>query len=86
MAGETKCKKVECQICGKFVTRLSSHMKIHSSEKAFRCELCGKGFKQSSDLTSHIRTHTGSKPYKCDFCQKTFGHSDSHNKTIKAAF
>ncbi|KAL1517649.1 hypothetical protein ABEB36_001387 [Hypothenemus hampei] len=39
--------QVECQICGKLLANnfnLKMHMKVHTGEKDFSCEKCGKGF------------------------------------------
>jgi KRAB domain-containing zinc finger protein len=49
-----------------------NHIKTHTGDKLYKCDICGKGFSNSSDLQRHIRTHTGDKPYKCDVCGKGF--------------
>ena len=75
--------KSECQVCGKVVGNLVSHMKIHSESTPFNCELCGKGFKHSSALTRHIQTHTGLAPFKCEVCGKGFNDSGDLTKHIR---
>uniref|UniRef100_A0A8D8WMN2 Zinc finger protein 569 n=1 Tax=Cacopsylla melanoneura TaxID=428564 RepID=A0A8D8WMN2_9HEMI len=65
--------------CGNQFTRkntLQNHMMIHSTEKPFSCEDCGKSFKQNKYLNLHRRymhdNNLEGPPFVCDICNKEF--------------
>ncbi|CAB4057304.1 ZNF362_384 [Lepeophtheirus salmonis] len=64
---------------------LLQHMRMHTGDKKYICEICQRKFTQLSHLQQHIRTHTGDKPYKCQYngCLKAFSqlsNLQSHSK------
>ncbi|XP_059475278.1 endothelial zinc finger protein induced by tumor necrosis factor alpha-like isoform X2 [Neocloeon triangulifer] len=43
-----------------------------SELRLFKCQACGKDFKQKSTLLQHERIHTDARPYGCPECGKRF--------------
>lgn len=80
----------KCDICDQVlcsVGNLNAHKKVvHSDERPYTCEQCGKSFKTRRMLEEkHIKVHQQVFPFKCDFpgCEKQFKRVESFNQHCK---
>ena len=59
----------------KCVRNLSSgrvHLRTHSGEHSFSCDVCNTSFNQLRYLKQHLRIHGSERPYICEVCKKSF--------------
>ncbi|XP_057661558.1 zinc finger protein 718-like isoform X8 [Diorhabda carinulata] len=71
----------QCDQCGSVLSTkklLKKHMLIHTKERDFPCEVCGKLFRFRYQVTAHMKSHN--KPtYQCEICSQMFVHKSHLN-------
>lgn len=75
-----KNRSLECDVCGKILSNLSSfkyHMQLHSDHTPYLCSDCGQGFKTRNAYDGHRVTHLDDNPNKCEICGKTYRQAAS---------
>jgi len=81
-------EKLLCQFpgCGRSFDRpnlLKRHIKLHSGECRFVCDVCKKNFESGSKLEDHYRRHTGERPFQCHVCGNKFRYKGDRTKHLK---
>lgn len=65
-----------CSYCGKAFTSRPNrerHVRYHTGEKPYRCDICPASFFRGDDLKYHRTTkHVDVKPFLCGVCQTSF--------------
>ncbi len=84
-----KCIVPECDKHFRSTSEVKRHVLIHhSSERPYKCDICGKGFIKMCFLKAHAKIHSGEKPFVCDICCKAFPklYSMKRHKKIVHSF
>lgn len=63
--------------------RLNLHIRVHETNYAFKCEVCGVATVSKFRLGIHKKIHTGEMKRNCPICQKRLAHDNALRRHIK---
>lgn len=76
-----------CEVCHKvFLSRkhVEVHMRSHTGERPYKCDLCPSMFYQKQHLKYHkMRVHEMRKPFPCKLCKKAFPSSQNLKEHVR---
>ncbi|KAM4642734.1 zinc finger and BTB domain-containing protein 41 [Discoglossus pictus] len=84
-------KLLKCPKCEKVFDRMGkyeSHVRVHTGEKAFECDICHQRYSTKSNLTVHRKRHNSEtevhvKEHKCPCCGKLHASRTTLAKHVK---
>ena len=84
--GKFKCPyKDICNYASKHRNNLRKHICIHTGEKPYSCDICGRSFIQQGDCKKHMLTHPEMNGVQCNYCRIRISESQIESHQTKCA-
>ena len=72
-----------CNHVTKYRYNLKNHMKFHTGERRYCCDICERAFVQKGDCKRHMLTHPEMNGVQCDYCRIRIPKSEIANHHAK---
>ena len=77
------CQSTVCQLCGREVKRIKTHMMRHQENKRFKCPKCPKTFPFRTNLEQHLVYHNDERPHVCEVCGMRYREKSRLNDHLR---
>ena len=77
------CQSTVCQLCGREVKRIKTHMMRHQQNKRFQCPRCPKTFPFRNNLQQHLVYHNDEWPHVCEVCGMRYREKSRLNDHLR---